>query len=240
MMKKLNVVHLMILFLFVSGIATASVLPGNIRGNGKIEKEERKVESFKGVVAGGAFDVYLKQGNETSLFVEADENLLPVIKTEVRGDILRISTTEGIKNSNKLNIYITMPLLEKLEVSGACEVKGEGRFNMENLELEASGASEVELIINTSSLDLTMSGSSEVELSGNASEFEVQLSGASELEAFELITDKCEIEASGASSADIYVNIELEVNASGASDINYKGEAYSKADVSGAASLDKK
>lgn len=239
-MKKMMIINLLISFLLVTGVTNAENLSEDIRGNGKIVKEERKVGNFKGISVGGAFDVYLKRGNQITLSVEADENLLPVIKTEVRGDILKITTTEGIRNSSKLDIYITMPELEKLDVSGACEIKGEGRFNMKELEVDASGACEIKLEIDVDYLEMNISGASEVDLSGKAVNSEIELSGASELSAFELVMEICDIEASGASSADIYVNNELEVDASGASDIDYKGDAYSKADVSGAASLQKK
>ena len=46
-------------------------------GNGNVVKQERKVAAFNAIDVSGAFDVYITQGSVQSVFVEADDNLLP-------------------------------------------------------------------------------------------------------------------------------------------------------------------
>lgn len=211
-----------------------------IKGNGNVVKQERQISDFRGLEVGGAFRVYLSQGDKVALTVEADENLLEVIKTTVVGNTLKISTTEDINQSEALNIYLTVTKLEEMDISGACKLTCETKLMLDDLELECSGASDVELKLAAGKLDLDFSGASNVDMFGTASEVDLDLSGASDLDALELETDILDADISGASNAKVYVKSELSVDLSGAAGLKYKGEPrLIQTDVSGAASLKK-
>lgn len=238
-MKRISVY--LILSIFSVFVLNAACVPyGGVKGNGKVAKEERSVENFKGIRVGGAFNVYLKQGDQVQLLVEADENLLPVIRTEVKSGVLVISTEEGIRNATKLNIYISCKTLENLDVSGAAEIIGETPLRMNALEIDASGASDIELEIEASRFHIDMSGAAEAEISGKASNMQVDVSGASKLEADELEVAVCNAEASGSSRVKLWVSEKLDVTASGASSVDYTGDPLTNLKESGAADVDKK
>jgi hypothetical protein len=73
-----------LLFTLVILLASCSVL--GERGNGNVIKQERKVSAFNAIEVSGAFDVYLSLGSAQSVIVEADENLMPLIRTAVSGN----------------------------------------------------------------------------------------------------------------------------------------------------------
>jgi hypothetical protein len=211
-----------------------------IKGNGNVVKQERKVTGFSGLEVGGAFRVFLTQGDEEKLIIEADENLLPVIETKVKGGTLIISTNENIKDFKTLNIYLTFKDMRDMEISGACHLTGENKFRFDDLELDCSGASEVDMKLSAGSLDMDISGASSVKLYGSAEKTNMDVSGASKLNAYELETEKCDAEVSGAASVKIFVSDELSAEVSGASKMRYKGNAsLISHDVSGAGSLKK-
>lgn len=211
-----------------------------IKGNGNVVKQERQISDFRGLEVGGAFRVYLSQGDKVALKVEADENLLEVIKTTVVGNTLKISTSEDINNSEALNIYLTITKLEDMEISGACKLTCETKLMLDELDMECSGASDVELKLAATDLDLDFSGASQVDMYGSAGEVSLDLSGASDLNALEFETDKLSADISGASNARVFVKSELSVDLSGAASLKYKGEPrLVETDVSGAASLKK-
>ena len=67
--------------------------PGDcVEGSGKLLVETRDLPSFSGVNVSGSMDVYLTQGTTQAVKVEADDNLLKLIKTKVRGQELFISS----------------------------------------------------------------------------------------------------------------------------------------------------
>lgn len=213
---------------------------GGIKGNGNVVKQDRQIGSFSGLDVGGAFKVFLTQGDKESIVVEADENLMSIITTEVRGNTLMIKTTEDIRDYETLNIYLTFKDMDEIEVSGACHLSGENKMKFDNLDLDCSGASDVELKLGTASLNLDCSGASQVELYGSAQSMEMSISGASHFDGYDLEADICEVDVSGASHAKIYVNKELSAEVSGAASLKYKGDPIIKEhDVSGAGSMKK-
>jgi hypothetical protein len=229
-----------ILGLLLTLQSSCSYAFNGVKGNGNIVKQERQISSFNSLEVGGAFKVFLTQGEKESLTVEADENLLEFITTEVRGNTLKISTTKDINNTNALNIYLTITNLDEMDISGACKLTCENKLKLNDLDMECSGASDVDLKLSANNIKLEFSGASQIDMFGSANEVSLDLSGASDLDALELEAEKYSADISGASHAKIYVKSELSVNVSGAASLKYKGEPkLIQTDVSGAGSLKK-
>lgn len=188
----------------------------------------REARNFHGISVGSAFNVYLTQGNEEGVAVSSsDEKFLDKIIVEVKDGILHIGLE---KNSWKLNIgnkklkaYISFKNIDKLHISGACDVIVEGAIKASKLNLHLSGASDLKGRLDVTDLSVDLSGASDITVSGVAAKLDIEASGASKFKGFELATDYCSASASGASDIKITVNKELSVHASGASDIDYKG-----------------
>lgn len=114
-------------------------------------KQTRKPGNFEGVSASGAVNVYLRQGNETSVVVEAKEEALKYLKTEVDNGVLKIYRDKdfnwrdliGDNNDGKISVYITCPRLRAVTVSGASTVRGESAFTADDFKLQSSGASDI-------------------------------------------------------------------------------------------------
>jgi hypothetical protein len=115
--------------------------------------------------------------------------------------------------------------LYKLTASGACNVLIDGTLTGTDLEISLSGSSDFKGAVKMVNLKLSASGSSDMVISGTATNLKINVNGSSDFKGFELITDYCDVSASGASDVSITVNYELKVSASGASDVYYKGAA---------------
>jgi hypothetical protein len=209
--------------------------------------EPRKVTSFHGIKISNAFDVIIKQGNEEAVVVSAsEEKFRERIKVNVVNGILQISyDNEKIwkwSNENKkLRAYISVKNIDKLDISGATDIKVDGVLKGSNLKVDLSGASSLKGAISYTSVTIDQSGASNSKLSGTATNLDIDVSGASDFTGFDLVTENCRAEASGASDVKITVNKDLKVDASGASDIQYKGTAsVSDFKTSGASSLKKR
>ncbi|MEZ5195017.1 MAG: head GIN domain-containing protein [Bacteroidales bacterium] len=236
--RLVNLTAILIIFLtFESGCTYGF---GSIKGNGNVIKQERELSSFSGLDIGGAFKVFLAQGDREFVIVEADENLLEVISTEIRGGTLVIKTTEDIRDSEALNIYLTFKNLEEMDISGACKLISEGKLKFGDLEMEFSGASDIDLKFSANTVELDCSGASQIEFYGSAESVELDLSGASHFDAFDFEVNSFEVDVSGASHAKVFATKELSAEVSGAASVKYKGDPnITNFDVSGAASLKK-
>ncbi len=191
--------------------------------------EDRKLSGFGTINVSNAFDVYISQGTEDAVGVSAsDASATKNIKTRVSGGVLYITFDTngwGWSNwkNNKLKAYITIKNLEKLSVSGACNVSFVDVITSDRLLISTSGASDIKGAVKVNSLKVGASGASNINLSGTATETDFNVSGACSIKSLELVTDNCAVVASGASSIKLTINQSLKANISGASDIRYKG-----------------
>ena len=206
--------------------------------------EPREAKNFHGIDVSNAFDVYISQGSEEAVAVSAASiKDRDKIKVEVKKGILHISLDKDWKLSTgnkKLKAYISFKNIDMLEISGACDVIINGVLKSEELSINQSGASDLKGKIEVKKLAVDLSGASDIQLSGTATQIHIDASGASAFKGFELITETCHADASGASDIKITVNKELSASASGASDVRYKGDGVIKAlKNSGSSSISK-
>lgn len=210
---------------------------GSIQGDGNVKKENRSVSDFTKISISGGYEVFLRQGSECMLEVEADENLHEHIISENNGNLLKIKTDTPIHGSKALRLYITVKDIESIDISGAVELKTKSSIKTDKLSVDLSGAGEIEMDIEANKLSFDLSGGSELKLKGRAERASIDIAGAGELEAEELETDYMSIDISGAGEAVVFVNKELSADISGAGSIRYKGSPIVSKDVSGAGSI---
>jgi hypothetical protein len=237
MTKKLSMLALSLILGLVTLSSSACMFMKGVDGNGNVKKETRDVSSFDAIKIGGAFDIFLSQGNSEGLVIEADENLLDLIKSEVRNGTLVIDTKKNIRDSKELNLYISFKDLKKMNLSGAVELESEGKLTFDNLKINGSGASEITLELEANKLECDFSGASETELIGSAKYCSVDSSGASELDAYDFVVGEYDIEISGAGDAVNHCSEVLNAHISGAASIHYKGNPKVDSHVSGAGSI---
>jgi hypothetical protein len=208
--------------------------------------EVRQLKGFNSIKVSNAIDLYLSQGNEEVVAVSADKvSWRDHIKTSVEGGVLKIwyeNTGDGFKMGNrKLKAYVSVKNLTRLQASGASDVVIAGKLTGGDVEIDLNGASDFKGSVDFKSLNLKLNGASDANITGRVVTLRVDANGASDLKGYELETDNCTAEASGASDIKITVNKELSARASGASGVYYKGTGVIRdIKTSGASSISKK
>lgn len=192
-----------------------------IKGSSVARSEARSGNEFKGIEVGGVFQVEITAGKDFAVEVEADDNLIPYIKTEVEGGVLHIEATERINSQTPLRVRISAPDIESVVASGASKVSIVG--------------------IDNPSLKIDTSGASKVKIDGKTAEIKIEVSGASSIEAESLNAKTATVDASGASCVNLFVTERLVSDASGASKVTYSGSPGSvEKKTSGASSIRQK
>ncbi len=211
-----------------------------IEGSGNIIKEQRDVSEFTGIDVGGAYYVHIKKGDYQSVEIETDDNIMPLVETEVSNGVLRISTKTATSNVKARNIYITMANLKQLDISGACKIESDDRFNEDLVDINLSGASNLNISFKANRIDMEMSGASNANISGHSNIFNIDASGASNGRFSNMEANTVSAECSGASSIWLNVIESIKGDASGGSNIYYKGNP-NKANIetSGGASVER-
>jgi hypothetical protein len=209
-------------------------------GSGNVIRQERKVSSFNGIDVSGAFDVRLTQGTSNSVIVETDDNLMDLIRTEVRGNTLVIDNKKPIYHSKSLKVFITFTDLKSIDLSGAVDIESQGKLTLPELAITGSGASNGKLDMDVQRLGIDFSGGSKLKLTGSAKDVDVDASGAVDLFAFDFPAENYKLDISGAGKAEINVSKNLNVDISGAASIHYKGSPTNiYQDISGAGTVKK-
>jgi hypothetical protein len=202
-----------------------------------------KVANFKSIEVGSAFEVHVHKGNVYAVSVTGKESDIDELEVSSSAGKLEISYEEKWKwswnnNRSKIVINITLPRLSAGDFSGACKVDLQGFTNEEEMSLVFSGASKGLIEgLHADKLKIELSGASDCKITGHTDYLKVEASGASHLKALDFFARNVDVEASGASSAQVHVQKSLKVDASGASHVKYKGSPVISKDVSGAASL---
>jgi len=197
-----------------------------ITGNGNVREEVRDIADFDGVLVSSGIDVYLTQDDHFEVRVVADENLLDVIETRVKGGMLDVGTEHyNIRHARSKKVYVTMPELTRLRISSAGDCTGETPFTCDDLELGISSAGDLTLEVEADRIDLEISSSGDARLSGKAGTFDVSLSSAGDLHAFDLIAEKVDVTVSSAGDARVHATDEISMHVSSAGNIYYMGDA---------------
>ncbi len=212
-----------------------------VTGNKNVVTKEREAGSFSGIKVSTGIDVYLKQGNQQSLKVEADENLHEYIMTEISGDVLHIYTDANIRSASTRKVYITMKEIKSVKATSAGDVIGESPVKTDEIEISASSAGDIKLEIYADNIGVNVSSSGDVTLSGEAGNLEADLSSAGNLNAFNLKVKEAEVSVSSAGDADVNVTERLKARASSAGDVRYTGNpSHVDAHSSSAGSIHKR
>ena len=212
-----------------------------VEGHGNVVTSERKTNSFSGIKVSSGIDVYLKQSNDESVTVEADENLHEYILTEVRNGVLNVYSDYNIRHAERKRVYVTMKDVKSVKTTSAGDVFGQSPITCDRLELSASSAGDIKLEVKAQDIDIDISSSGDITISGETDKLRADLSSAGDLNAYDLTAREADISVSSAGDADVNVSERITARASSAGDINYKGDPrYVDAHASSAGGIHKR
>lgn len=203
-------------------------------------KEERKVSGFDGVNNTTSIDLFLTQGAQYKLVIEAkDSKDIEKIITEVEKNTLKIKTKPGSWNMNNVKIYVTLPELNALSISGSSDVLATKTMTSGEFSLAISGSGNVKFDdLQTNELNIAVSGSGDVEMAGQASSnVHISISGSGDIDLQNVETKNANISISGSGDVKVFATETLNSKTSGSGDVYYKGGAQVNAKSSGSGSV---
>ncbi len=207
-------------------------------GNGELASESRKISEVSEVEASGGVKLDVKQG-PPSLVVETDRNLLPYVRTEVKGQRLVIgyAPNTSIRSSKGLKATLTVPSLSGVSGSGGVQ------FNIDvplvkAAKIDASGGAVIEASkVDADVLAVDASGGVELHLRGKAAAANLDLSGGVQVKAPSLAVKSLKVDASGGCTAELAVSDAVQGDLSGGVDLLVHGKPQVSVSRSGGASV---
>lgn len=210
---------------------------GCVKGNGDVRSDEFHLPNISGVKLEGIGEVIIRQGNTQEIIVETDNNLMDYLDTDVNGGVWDIEFERCVRNVTRLTVYITVPEIEKLIVSGSGSIVGEDAFAGDELETNVSGSGNIEFNFTGNVVEASVSGSGHIDLFGGAEFLDVNISGSGDIRAFDLVSQECDVHISGSGDARVNVEDFLKVRISGSGDVLYMGNPELDIDITGSGSV---
>jgi len=207
------------------------------RGSGNVVSETRDVSNFHSIAISYPARVLVKQGGKESLQIEAEDNLLPDLQTQVHNNTLEIFyKTKNGKHVNPTKtpiITIVVKDLTSMDFTSAGDLTIDN-LKTDTLDVSLSGAGNLKLNkIVAKSLGVNLSGAGSMSASGTADNLNLDISGFGDFKGADLHNKDAQVDISGAGSATVWVDNNLNAQISGAGSISYYGSASVTKQVSG-------
>ncbi len=189
---------------------SSCLIPSN-----NIISENRQLEDFNSISLEGLGNIFLTQESPQMVRIETHENILPLLETRVTNQQLLIEFDECVDGQvEKLDIYISIPEIEGLNIAGIGDITGQNSFDLDDLEIFISGVG-----------GLT--------LNGTANNIDINSSGVGNVHAFELTSNTCDINIMGSGNVETTATDVLNVTINGAGNVFYKGNPTITSNISG-------
>lgn len=219
--------HPLLPFLFLLPLLASSCvvslgscgLRSNLHGSGVRVEERRALESFERLSVAGGFHVTVRAGREPRLVLRGDDNLLPHVRTDVRGGrlVLDFDSARNIHSERPIEVEIEVPRVGAVDVSGSC------RLDLDGLEGE--------------SFALEVSGSCNAGIRGRVERLGVTISGSARLDLSELAAREARVRITGSGRVDVAAAERLEVAISGSGSVRYRGQPALVSRINGSGSV---
>lgn len=213
-----------------------------LRGSGTSKREERDLGSFSALEARGSVEVEIVPGGTGPAVVEADDNLLEYLKTEVEDDTLRIWLDSDAVGGGVTGFQVQSPMratvpisgsLSSIAAHGSSRVKVRSSLETEELELKTRGSSMLDVAVVADSVVCSVQGSGKLSVHGAADRCKAKVQGSGELEAAGLQTRTCKVKLSGSGSASVQASERIRADVSGSGIVRCRGDAEVDASTSG-------
>ena len=224
MRKPLSIIYFLIFSLSLFSCAYDIDSKGGIKGNGIIVKENRNIKSgFNSIISSENLTVYISQANEHKIIVEADENIINLIGTDIENGELKIHTHKNIGRATK-KVYIFLPNISALITSKGAILETQNTIKTDSLLIQANTGSFLKAFIDTNQLTVKAEEGSRLNLAGEGYSTNIDVDSGSVINALELQTLTCKVIANHGGEIKVGVSKLLIAEANSGGSISYKGE----------------
>lgn len=209
-----------IVLILASGCDVLEDATAGVRGNGNLSTETREVASFTEIVLRGSGDVFVAVTGTASLTIQAEENLIPLLGTEVEDGRLEIAPTERITATEDVTYTISVESLDAVAITGSGLIHATG--------------------VNGDALTADIAGSGRIEPEGEVERLMLSISGSGTYAGEELTAATGDVDITGSGDAVVDVTDELTVSISGSGEVQYLGDPTLAQSISGSGGVTKR
>lgn len=233
-MNKILFIITFLLAAMVIGACSINIDVDLAQGSGNVSTETRDVSNFDRLELSGIGDITLIQADRESLVIEAEDNVIKHITTEVRDGTLYIGFERKFVFPTKpVKFTLTMRDIHSLNTSGVSNLKSES-LQTDRLDVNISGTGNIELeALDCTTLAVNVSGAGNFQAAGKVGDQKISLSGAGNFDGEDLQSSRAVVTISGLGRVSLWVTDDLNVTISGTGGVDYYGRPQVTQQISG-------
>lgn len=211
-----------------------------VKGNGNIVNKTFQISEYTAINAlGSATYVYEQKTGAPYLRIETDENILPLLKVEVKNNALTVCIKEkGSYKPTKLIVYTNSPSLNWIKISGSGNIQMKGNINIDNFELTVAGSGNIHADhLYSKSVSAKVAGSGNIKLGGKVENLNATVAGSGDINTTALQVTDGKGRVAGSGNLAISANKTLDLAVAGRGNIRYKGSATVNTSMSGSGKI---
>lgn len=212
----------------LSGILVENNAITGERGSGNVVEETRPISGISGIDLATIGNVIIEMGDEESLRIEAEDNLMKFFETSMRGGTLKISTSPrsvNLRPTKPVLFFLTVKTLEEVSISGSGDIQVP---DLESSQFKATIGGSGDISIGdllAERLEVDIGGSGDVSTGRvEVQSFRVNINGSGDIYLMELNADALSLDVNGSGS------LRIEDGSVSSQDININGSGNFQAD----------
>jgi hypothetical protein len=197
-----------------------------VRENGVQTTINRATQSYDKIATAGSFNIELISGNEGTITIKGDENIINYIVTEVIDNELKVYFKKNKSYNYKQEITIIIPFEEISEISftGSGNMVTKNAINTTNFAIKMAGSGNSIFEINAKNIVANIAGSGNLQLFGETDELEAKTAGSGNLNCTKLQSKNADVAVAGSGNLSVFCTNNLIAKIAGSGNIRYKGK----------------
>jgi hypothetical protein len=219
-----------------------------VTGSGRVVEVERSIPRVTGVHLATFGDLKIKIGKKHELMIEAEDNLVEFIETDVEDGVLRIGTRKrvNLRPKKKVRYFLIVTELEDVWISSSGDIYAPhietDEFGIKisssgDLVLKGVDATQVSVRLSSSGdadlgridareLDVGISSSGDLTIEDGKVRFQsIRISSSGDYNGADVRSDNAHVSISSSGDAYLHVDGELNVTLSSSGSVFYSGDA---------------
>jgi len=205
-----------------------------VKGEGPVVEEELTLATFDKLSLPSSIDVYLRPGDEQKVVAKGQANIIALLDRDIDGGRWTLRTNKSWSTNREFSVYITVPRLESIRLSGSGDLQGDGLFTgIDVMDITVSGSGDIAYAFEAQRCEITVTGSGDLNLEGQAERMDIRVSGSGDINAGKFRVGDADIRITGSGDVSLHVDNNLEASISGSGAVYYRGQPRVKSRSSG-------
>lgn len=209
-----------------------------IEGSGIVQTEYRRTPYFNRLELYFPAEVILRQGTAKDIEIVAESNIINLVISRVSGNTLILDDNGRLRGINNIKIYIQVPDINAVYVSGSGKVISDNKIFSKNMSLRLSGSGLIDMALDVKNdLEADLSGSGLIFLEGDTYNGIYDVSGSGKIESFDMHTDNSDVVISSSGRCETTALNNLDVSISGSGSVWFRGNPRISKYISGSGKI---